>query len=103
MGRPSREGREYTRGARVPTRGRRRFGNRRRRADARSALAREVRLVARWLDEAFRVPGTDVRIGLDPIVGLFPGVGDLASTVAAAYVLVAAWRLGAPCSWRGWA
>jgi hypothetical protein len=29
-------------------------------------------------------------------VGLFPGIGDVATTVAAAYVVVAAWRLGAP-------
>ncbi|WP_242341262.1 MULTISPECIES: DUF4112 domain-containing protein [unclassified Anaeromyxobacter] len=57
---------------------------------------REARLVARWLDAAFRIPGTDLRIGLDPIIGLFPGVGDVATSVAAAYVLLVAWRLGAP-------
>jgi hypothetical protein len=97
MGRPSREkGREYTRegrGSRPAAAADSAIGGAGRTPDPR---LREVRLVARWLDEAFRVPGTDVRIGLDPIVGLFPGVGDLAMTVAAAYVLVAAWRLGAP-------
>ena len=63
----------HARGAGPDPAGRRRFGNRRRRADARDPRLREVRLVARWLDEAFRVPGTDVRIGLDPIVRALPG------------------------------
>jgi len=32
----------------------------------------------RWfLDEAFRVPGTSIRVGWDPIIGLVPWVGDL--------------------------
>ena len=40
----------------------------------------------RWavvLDSLFRVPGTSVRFGLDSIVGLIPGLGDLASPVLA--------------------
>jgi hypothetical protein len=40
------------------------------------------RIVAQWMDELIRIPGTNFRIGLDPIIGLFPGVGDfLASSV----------------------
>jgi hypothetical protein len=38
----------------------------------------------RWaviLDSLFRVPGTSIRFGLDAIVGLIPGVGDVASPV----------------------
>lgn len=40
------------------------------------------RIVAQWMDELIRIPGTNIRIGLDPIIGLFPGVGDfLASSI----------------------
>lgn len=35
--------------------------------------------VTKFLDSEFRIPGTDVRIGMDPIIGLFPIVGDLVS------------------------
>jgi hypothetical protein len=41
-----------------------------------------ARIIAHWMDEFIRIPGTNIRIGLDPIIGLFPGVGDfLASSV----------------------
>lgn len=40
------------------------------------------RIVAQWMDELIRIPGTNIRIGLDPIIGLFPGIGDfLASSI----------------------
>ena len=40
------------------------------------------RIIAHWMDEFIRIPGTNIRIGLDPIIGLFPGVGDfLASSI----------------------
>ena len=40
------------------------------------------RIVAQWMDELIRIPGTNMRIGLDPIIGLFPGIGDfLASSI----------------------
>lgn len=96
MARPSREKREYTRQGRGSWADRPDSGIGADAGRATDPRLREVRLVARWLDEAFRIPGTDVRIGLDPLVGLVPGVGDLATAVASAYVLVAAWRLGAP-------
>ena len=38
-----------------------------------------LRGAARLLDSAFEIPGTGYRIGLDPIVGLMPLVGDLFS------------------------
>lgn len=38
-----------------------------------------LRHAARLLDSAFQVPGTSRRIGLDPILGLVPGIGDLVS------------------------
>src|SRR5215204_5320721 len=40
---------------------------------------RALRHTAQLLDSAFEVPGTSYRIGLDPILGLVPGIGDLVS------------------------
>ncbi len=48
-----------------------------------------------WLmDEAVRIPGTRLRFGVDPLIGLFPGGGDLAGALVAAYALVVAARMG---------
>lgn len=57
-----------------------------------------ARRLAHLLDEAFEIPGTGWRIGIDPLVGLFPGLGDLLPSIAGAYVIWVAWRLGAPAS-----
>jgi hypothetical protein len=58
----------------------------------------DVRVLARVLDSAVRVPGTNMRVGLDAVLGLVPIVGDVAGGVFASYVLVQAARLGAPPS-----
>jgi Domain of unknown function (DUF4112) len=53
----------------------------------------------RWaviLDSLFRVPGTSVRFGLDAIVGLIPGIGDLASPAYTALILMEGLRLRVP-------
>jgi hypothetical protein len=50
------------------------------------------------LDEAIRVPGTKLRFGIDPIVGLVPGLGDVLGGVASAYIVLEAARAGAPAS-----
>jgi len=59
-----------------------------------AALARLERF-ANLMDSAIDVPGTDFRLGLEPIVGLVPGVGDFASAVVSCYVPLEAIRLGA--------
>ena len=59
---------------------------------ARERLAR----LAFLLDSAWRVPGTGVRFGADALLGLVPGVGNLATTVLSAYLIHEAWRLGLP-------
>lgn len=46
------------------------------------------------MDNAIRIPGTSYRVGLDPIVGLLPGVGDVLGLAVAAYPLIEARRLG---------
>jgi hypothetical protein len=48
------------------------------------------------LDDLFVVPGTRYRIGLDPLVGLLPGVGDVATSTASAYIVARAAALGVP-------
>ncbi len=58
-------------------------------------LAR-LQSLADWLDTRFRIPGTSIRFGLDGLVGLIPGLGDLAMLAPAFYLIVRAARLGAP-------
>ncbi|WP_336024351.1 DUF4112 domain-containing protein [Halobellus salinisoli] len=55
-----------------------------------------IRRLSRLLDSAVEIPGTTVRVGLDPVLGLLPGVGDATATAASAYVVAEAAALGAP-------
>ncbi|HEX6132652.1 MAG TPA: DUF4112 domain-containing protein [Longimicrobiales bacterium] len=57
-----------------------------------------VRRLAWLLDDSIRIPGTSLRFGIDPLLGLLPGGGDLAGGVLSAYIILAAARLGAPAS-----
>jgi hypothetical protein len=54
----------------------------------------------RWLalimDNFLRVPGTKLRFGLDPIIGLLPGIGDVTSAIISAIAFVHAARCGVP-------
>jgi hypothetical protein len=58
-------------------------------------LAR-VRRLSSALDSAVTVPRTNIKIGLDPIVGVIPGVGDVVPTAASAYIVAEAAALGVP-------
>ena len=58
--------------------------------------AARARALAKMLDSAVRIPGTTVTIGLDPILGLVPGLGDLAGAALSGYIVLTAARLGAP-------
>lgn len=55
-----------------------------------------LRRLARLWDSGFRIPGTRIEFGLDPIVGLVPGVGDAAGALVAAYVVLEAARRDVP-------
>jgi hypothetical protein len=55
-----------------------------------------LRHISRLLDSAFVVPGTGFRIGLDPILGLVPGLGDLTSPLFAMALLWQSRDLGIP-------
>lgn len=54
-----------------------------------------ARAVARVLDSGARIPGTKIRFGLDPILGLVPGLGDVAGAVLSGYIVLVGVRLGA--------
>ncbi|HEX2725985.1 MAG TPA: DUF4112 domain-containing protein, partial [Beijerinckiaceae bacterium] len=55
-----------------------------------------LELLSRLLDSAFLIPGTNQRVGLDAIIGLIPGVGDLVSTALSSYIIWEARQLGLP-------
>ena len=57
-----------------------------------------VERVARLLDDAFRIPGTQIRVGLDSLIGLVPGVGDAIGLGLGGWFLYEAHRLGAPAA-----
>ena len=59
---------------------------------------RRARVVATVLDDAIRIPGTNIRFGLDPVIGLVPGLGDLLGGAASAYIILEAARAGASAS-----
>lgn len=55
-----------------------------------------MRLIAQMMDNAFRIPGTQYRFGLDPLLGLIPGFGDTATALVSAFTLMQAVRMGLP-------
>jgi Domain of unknown function (DUF4112) len=55
-----------------------------------------VRQLGHLLDNAFVIPGTNRRIGIDPLLGLLPGGGDLAGVALSAYIVFEAARFGVP-------
>ena len=55
-----------------------------------------LRALARLLDSAVAIPGTNIRVGLDSLIGLVPGLGDIAGAAMSGYIVLAAARLGAP-------
>jgi len=53
-------------------------------------------ILSHLLDDFIKVPGTSIRFGLDGIVGLIPGIGDILGGVASCIIIVAAWARGIP-------
>lgn len=58
------------------------------------AAVDRMRLVAKLLDDAVRIPGTDYRIGLDPIMGAAPIAGDVVTGLISLYIVAESARLG---------
>ena len=52
--------------------------------------------LATLLDTAFVIPGTNIRFGIDAMIGLVPGIGDVITTAMSLYIVHEARQLGAP-------
>ena len=48
------------------------------------------------LDDFLRIPGTNIRFGLDGVIGLIPGIGDILGAMASWIIILAAWMRGVP-------
>ncbi|HEY0012819.1 MAG TPA: DUF4112 domain-containing protein [Allosphingosinicella sp.] len=59
-----------------------------------ASVRRRVEAMERLLESAFAIPGTNMRVGLDAIVGLVPVVGDLVTTAMGAWLVWEARNLG---------
>ncbi|WP_346290787.1 DUF4112 domain-containing protein [Sphaerothrix gracilis] len=70
--------------------------------DARLRNLNRIRRISRLMDTAIRIPGIGFRIGLDPIIGLVPGVGDAIATAVSAYILFLAARFRLPAGVFSW-
>ncbi len=53
-------------------------------------------ILAHILDDFIRVPGTSIRFGLDGLIGLIPGLGDVLGGLASCVIVFAAWARGVP-------
>jgi hypothetical protein len=66
------------------------------RGGSRAERVARIDALATLLDTAFIIPGTQVRFGIDALIGLVPGIGDAVTTAMALYIVHEARQLGAP-------
>jgi hypothetical protein len=57
---------------------------------------RRLKIIARLMDNAWAIPFTNFRVGLDPLIGLLPVGGDLVGLAVSLYIVQQAHQLGAP-------
>jgi len=57
---------------------------------------KRLRMITQLFDQAFGIPGTKWRFGLDALFGLVPGLGDIAGALVAVYAMQVARQLNAP-------
>jgi uncharacterized protein DUF4112 len=63
-----------------------------------ASRTKRVRVLARLLDSSISIPGTGWKLGLDPIIGLIPGIGDLIGAVMSGYIIMEAVRADVPAT-----
>jgi hypothetical protein len=66
------------------------------RPHSRAERIARIEWLSTLLDTAIVVPGTNIRFGLDALIGLVPGIGDAVSTLLSLYIVREARALGAP-------
>ncbi len=59
-------------------------------------LGQIAQAIAQLLDASLTIPGTTIKIGLDPLIGLLPGIGDFISNAIGSSLLVLATKVGVP-------
>ncbi len=59
-----------------------------------SSRQNKVEALAKLLDSSIQLPGTNIKIGLDPIIGLIPGVGDAVGALLSSYIIFQAAEIG---------
>ncbi|WAL62132.1 DUF4112 domain-containing protein [Thermocoleostomius sinensis] len=64
-------------------------------ADSRVVRFQRLRRLSQILDNAIGIPGTRIRFGLDPIIGLIPGGGDTVGMIFSSAIVLEAARMGA--------
>jgi hypothetical protein len=64
-------------------------------ADSRVIRFQRLRRLSQVLDNAIGIPGTRIRFGLDPIIGLIPGGGDTVGMIFSSAIVLEAARMGA--------
>ena len=57
---------------------------------------RRLKIIARLMDNAWAIPFTNFRVGLDPLIGLLPVGGDVVGCAVSLYIVQQAYKLGAP-------
>lgn len=59
-------------------------------------ILQQIRILADLMDNRFTIPGTNIRVGLDAVIGLIPGIGDIASAAISGYIVFLAHQLDVP-------
>ena len=53
-----------------------------------------LKLLGNRLDEIITIPGTKYKIGIDPIIGIFPVIGDLLGSIISIYIIYSGSKMG---------
>ncbi|MBR8828724.1 MAG: DUF4112 domain-containing protein [Gomphosphaeria aponina SAG 52.96 = DSM 107014] len=64
--------------------------------NSKESQVEKLRSLTNLLDNAIAIPGTRYRLGIDPLLGLFPAAGDYITAGLSAYIVVEAAKIGVP-------